>query len=183
MVSESITGTKLPCIASHEGSGTVVKVGTAIKEFEIGDRVLCSLTYHRCGLCADCIGPEVNTQYCPNVGGYLGVTLDGSFAEYEVVDGRECCLLPDNVNFQTAAPLACAGTTVWGGLVRAGLKAGESVAIVGGGGGLGHLGIQFAKALGLHVIAIDARDEALSLAKECGADTLVDARVGKGKGR
>jgi alcohol dehydrogenase, propanol-preferring len=90
-------------------------------------------------------------------------------------------MLPDNVSFQTVAPLACAGVTVWGGLVRAGLKAGETVAIVGGGGGLGHLGVQFAKALGLHVIAIDARDEALSLAKECGADTLVDARSGKEK--
>jgi len=90
-------------------------------------------------------------------------------------------MLPDNVGFQTAAPLACAGITVWGGLVRAGLKAGESVAIFGGGGGLGHLGVQFAKALGLHVIAIDTRDEALSLAKECGADTLVDARLGKQK--
>jgi alcohol dehydrogenase, propanol-preferring len=181
MVTEGIMGTPLPCIASHEGSGTVVKVGSAIKEFEVGDRVLCSLTYHRCGVCADCTGPEVGRQYCPNVGGYLGVNRDGSFAEYEVVDGRECCLLPDNVSFETAAPLACAGITVWGGLVRAGLKAGESVAIVGGGGGLGHLGVQFAKALGLNVIAIDAREEALSLARECGADTLVDARSGKEK--
>jgi propanol-preferring alcohol dehydrogenase len=65
---------------------------------------------------------------------------------------------------------------VGGGLVRAGLKAGEAIALVGGRGGLGHLGVQFAKALGLHVIAIDARDEGLSLAKECGADTVVDAR-------
>jgi propanol-preferring alcohol dehydrogenase len=136
MVSEGIMGTRLPCIASDEGSGTVVKVGSAIKEFKVSDRVLCSLTYHRCGVCADCIGPEVDTQYCPNVGGYLGVTRDGSFAEYEVVDGRECCLLPDNVSFQTAAPLACASVTVWGGLMRVNLKAGERVAIVGGGGGL-----------------------------------------------
>ncbi|KAE9381659.1 GroES-like protein [Stipitochalara longipes BDJ] len=159
MVLDGIMGTPLPISGSHEGSGTVVKVGSAIKEFKVGDRVLCSLTYHRCGV-----------QYCPNVGGYLGVNRDGSFAEYEVVDGRECCLLPGNISFQTAALLACAGITVWGGLVRAGLKTGESVAIVGGGG-----------ALGLHVIAIDARDEALSLTKECGADTLVDARLGKEK--
>ena len=174
-------GTQLPCIASHEGSGTVVKVGSAINEFEVGDRVLCFLTYHRCGVFSDCNGSEVDRQYCPNVEGYLGVSRDGSLAEYEVVDGRECCLLPDSVSFQTAAPLACAGVTVWGGLVRANLKAEESFAIIGGGGGLGHLGIQFAKALGLYVIAIDARGEALSLAKECGADILVDARSGKEK--
>jgi propanol-preferring alcohol dehydrogenase len=61
------------------------------------------------------------------------------------------------------------------------LKVGEAVAIVGAGGGLGHLGIQFAKALGLIVIAIDARDEGLQLAKECGADVIVDARNGKEK--
>jgi propanol-preferring alcohol dehydrogenase len=181
MVTVSIMGAQLPCIASHEGSRTVVKVGSAINEFEVGDRVLCPLTYHRCDVCSDCNGPEVDKQYCPNVEGYLDVSRDGSLAEYEVVDGRECCLLPDNVSFQTAAPLACAGVTVWGSLVRANLKAGESVAIIGGRGGLGHLGIQFAKALGLHVIAIDARGEPLSLAKECGADILVDARSGKEK--
>jgi propanol-preferring alcohol dehydrogenase len=181
MVSAGIMGTPLPCIASHEGAGTVVKVGSSVRAFKIGDRVLCSLIYHRCGVCADCQGPENQHQYCRNSGGALGVTRDGSFAEYEVVDGRECCLLPDNVSFQSAAPLACAGITVWGGRARAALKSGESVAIVGGGGGLGHLGVQFAKALGLYVVAIDARDEGLQLAKECGADTVVDARQQKEK--
>ncbi|CZT42734.1 related to alcohol dehydrogenase [Rhynchosporium secalis] len=179
MVSKGIMGTKLPCVASYEGAGTVVQVGSSVNDFKAGDRVLCSLTYHRCGECADCKGPEQDRQYCANVGGYLGVTIDGSFAEYEVVDGRECCLLPDNLSFQSAAPLACAGVTVWGGLVRSGLKSGETVALVGGGGGLGHLGVQFAIALGLKVIAIDARDEGLSLAKECGADFIIDARQDK----
>lgn len=61
------------------------------------------------------------------------------------------------------------------------MKAGEWIAIVGAGGGLGHLGVQFAKALGLNVIAVDARDEALQLAKDCGADVLVDARQDKNK--
>ncbi|KAJ5032787.1 uncharacterized protein L3040_009379 [Drepanopeziza brunnea f. sp. 'multigermtubi'] len=181
MVTDGIMGTQLPCIASHEGSGTVVKVGSSITEFRVGDRVLCSLTYHRCRKCTTCQREERDTQYCPNVGGYLGVTRDGSFAEYEIVDGRECCKLPKNLSFQSAAPLACAGVTVWGGLIRAGLQKGEIVAIIGAGGGLGHLGIQFAKALGLNVVAVDARDEGLTLAKECGADFVVDARGGKEK--
>lgn len=111
MVSSGDFNTALPCIASHEGAGTVVKVGSSIIEFQAGDRVLCNITYHRCGTCADCTGPERDTQYCQNAQ-YLGVTRDGSFAEYEVVDGRECCALPDNLSFQSAAPLACAGTTV-----------------------------------------------------------------------
>jgi alcohol dehydrogenase, propanol-preferring len=178
MVLEGIMGGKLPCIAFHEGAGTVVKVGSAVEFFKVGDRVLCNLTYHRCSIYADCISPEKDRQYCQHTAA-LGVTMDGSFAEYEIVDGRECSLLPDNVSFQSAAPLACAGIAVWGGLVRADLKAGESVAIVSDGGGLRHLRVQFAKALDLHVIAIDARDEGLALAKECGADTVIDVRKGR----
>lgn len=178
-VTDGLMGTKLPCIASHEGAGTVVKLGSSVTGFKIGDRVLCSLTYHRCGVCADCTGPETESNYCPKTGGTLGIHRDGSFAEYQVVDGRESWILPDNLSFQSAAPLACAGITIWGGLARADLKSGQSVALVGGGGGLGHLGVRFAKALGLVVIAIDARDEGLHLAKECGADTVIDERRGK----
>ncbi|KAF7919449.1 uncharacterized protein EAE98_009289 [Botrytis deweyae] len=181
MVTEGIMGTSLPCIASHEGAGTIVAIGSSVSGFKPGDRILCSLNYHRCGVCTDCTGPEHEQHYCASSGGYLGIHRDGSFAEYEVVDGRECSLLPDNLSFESAAPLACAGITIWGGLVRAGLKAGEWIAIVGAGGGLGHLGVQFAKALGLNVIAVDARDEALQLAKDCGADVLVDARQEKSK--
>ncbi|TGO90823.1 hypothetical protein BPOR_0049g00030 [Botrytis porri] len=175
MVSAGILATPLPCVASHEGAGTIIAIGSSVSGFKPGDRILCSLTYHRCGVCTDCTGPEHDRQYCAHSGGNLGIVRDGSFAEYEVVDGRECSLLPDNLSFESAAPLA------WGGIVRAGLKAGQWIAIVGAGGGLGHLGVQFAKALGLNVIAVDARDEALQLAKDCGADLLVDARQDKNK--
>lgn len=140
---------------------------------------MCSLIYHRCGICTDCQGPEPFQQYCAHAAGSLGVGNDGSFAEYQVVDSLESNLLPFNISFATAAPLACAGLTIWTGLARANLARGDSLAIVGGGGGLGHIGVQFAKALGLKVIVIDVRDEALQLAKECGADTLVDARQAK----
>ncbi|KAF7913849.1 uncharacterized protein EAF01_000255 [Botrytis porri] len=159
MVSAGILATPLPCVASHEGAGTIIAIGSSVSGFKPGDRILCSLTYHRCGVCTDCTGPEHDRQYCAHSGGNLGIVRDGSFAEYEVVDGRECR----------------------GGIVRAGLKAGQWIAIVGAGGGLGHLGVQFAKALGLNVIAVDARDEALQLAKDCGADLLVDARQDKNK--
>ena len=111
----------------------------------------------------------------------MGVTLDGAFAEYVVVDARESSKIPEKVAFETAAPLACAGVTIWGGLLRADLKAGETVALVGAGGGLGHLGCQFGRALGLQVIGIDARDEALQLAKDSGANVVIDARLGNDK--
>lgn len=89
--------------------------------------------------------------------------------------------LPDAVSFETAAPLACAGCTIWRGVLLADLKPGQWIAFVGSGGGLGHLGIQFAKARGLMVVGVDARDEGLALSKKVGADVVVDARLGDEK--
>lgn len=178
MVSAGIMGTKLPCIASHEGCGEVVAIGSSVKEFKRGDRFMAGLPMHRCGHCPDCLGPDELKHYCPNLKGHVGVTTDGAFAEYMVVDAREGSRIPDEVSYETAAPMACAGITIWGGLVRAGLKAGETVGLVGAGGGLGHLGCQFARAMGLQVVGIDARDEGLDLAKSSGAHVVVDARLG-----
>lgn len=170
---------KPPLTASHEGAGTVVAVGDEVKNFKVGDRVMCGLPYHPCGACQDCLGPENYRQYCPNVKGHCGVMRDGFFAEYAIVDSRSSTPLPDAVTFESAAPLACAGRTIWRGVLQANLKAGEWLCLVGSGGGLGHLGIQFAKALGLKVIGIDARDDGLTLTKETGADVTLDARQGK----
>lgn len=107
------------------------------------------------------------------------MTIDGAFAEYCLVDSRTSAKLPDNVSFETAAPLACAGCTVFRGVLQADLKKGEWICLVGSGGGLGHLGVQFAKALGLMVIGIDARDEGLELTRKFGADLAIDARSKK----
>ena len=180
MVLSGVFPASLPQTASHEGAGTVVGVGSAVgSAFRPGDRVMCGLPTNRCGECVSCKGPEDRRQYCPNVKGHLGVTLDGAFAEYVVCDGRETSIVPEKVSFETAAPLACAGSTVYRGIVEAGLQAGQWVGIVGSGGGLGHLGVQFAKAKGLRVVGVDARDEGLTLTREVGADLAVDARKGK----
>ena len=174
-------GTRLPCIASHEGAGTVVHLGSSVTDFKKGDRVMAGLPRNRCGHCPDCLGDENYRQYCPNLAGHVGITLDGAFAEYMVVDSRESSRIPEKVSFETAAPLACAGCTVWRGVLQAELKHKETIAIVGAGGGLGHLGCQFAKALGLTVVGIDARDEGLALAEDSGADVVIDARQEKEK--
>lgn len=181
MVTAGGFGTSLPCIASHEGTGTVVAVGSAVSNFQKGDRVMAGLPRNRCGHCHDCLGPDRYKHYCRNLEGYGGITLDGAFAEYMIADARESSKVPDKVSFETAAPLACAGVTVWRGVLQAELKAGETIALVGAGGGLGHLGCQFARALGLQVIGIDARDEGLELAKASGANVVIDARQGKEK--
>jgi propanol-preferring alcohol dehydrogenase len=179
MVQNGVFGTALPLTASHEGAGTVVAVGEAVRNFSVNDRVMCGLPLHPCGSCHDCLGPEKQTQYCTHIEGHVGVTTNGCFAEYAKVDSRSSTVLPDEVSFMSAAPLACAGRTVWRAVLETELKAGEWVCFVGSGGGLGHLGIQFAKALGLKIIGIDARDEGLDLTRENGADVVVDARKGK----
>ncbi|WYZ35092.1 hypothetical protein EsH8_I_001368 [Colletotrichum jinshuiense] len=181
MVSVGVFGTKLPCTASHEGSGTVVAVGTAVGGFKTGDRVMCGLPLHPCGTCYDCTGPETFRQYCTGVDGHVGVHVDGCFAEYVRVDSRSTVAIPDAVSFLSAAPLACAGRTVWRGVKQAGLEKGQWLAIVGSGGGLGHLGVQMAKALGLRVVGIDARGEGLELTRNSGADVVLDARRDKGE--
>lgn len=139
---------------------------------------MAGIIYHPCGECGDCKGPESSTQYCTNAC-YCGVKgADGFFAEYARIDSRWAAKLPDKVSFETAAPLACAGCTVYKGIVLAGLKRGDWLAIVGSGGGLGHLGLQFAKALGLKVVGVDAREEGLELTRKTGADVVIDARKG-----
>ncbi|KAI7003931.1 hypothetical protein D0867_13268 [Hortaea werneckii] len=185
MIQSGVFGSasQLPQTASHEGAGTVVAVGSeeiaTAAGFHVGSRVMCGLPLHPCGHCLDCLGPENQTQYCTKIAGHVGVTAPGCFAEYVKVDARSTTPLPDQVSFLSAAPLACAGRTVWRAVLQTGLKAGEWIAIVGSGGGLGHLGCQFAKALGLQVIGVDAREEGLALTKENGADVVVDARKGK----
>lgn len=179
MVRAGVFASALPLTASHEGSGTVVALGSAVRNFSLGDRVMCGLPLHPCGSCADCLGPERQTQYCAIIEGHVGVTVHGCFAEYVRVDERSTTRLPDEVSFLSAAPLACAGRTVWRSVLETGLVAGEWVCFVGSGGGLGHLGVQFAKALGLRVVGIEAREEGLEVSKEYGADVVVDARRGK----
>ncbi|KAF2434969.1 GroES-like protein [Tothia fuscella] len=180
MVSAGDFKTKLPCTGSHEGAGTVIMTGSSVftSDFKEGDRVMCGLKVHPCGKCNDCRGLEKYRQYCRNDDGIIGVTRDGAFAEYVLVDSRISAKLPMSVSFETAAPLACAGCTAWRGVLQSKLKSGQWLAVVGGGGGLGHLGTQFAKALGIKVIAIDARDEGLKLSEEAGADVTLDARKG-----
>lgn len=113
--------------------------------------------------------------------GHIGVFIDGCFADYHISDSRNACHVPDNVSLADAAPLACAGVTIYRAIVVADVKEGGWLAIVGAGGGLGHLGVQMGIAKGYNVIAIDARDEALELCKKAGAKHILDARQGKDK--
>jgi alcohol dehydrogenase, propanol-preferring len=181
MVTAGKFPTKLPCTGSHEGTGVVVAVGEKVQNFKTGDRVMSGIPVGPCGKCDSCKGPNDWHQYCQNCEGMIGVVMDGAFSEYHVVDSRTACHIPDKVSFADAAPLACAGVTIYRAIVVAEVPKGGWLGLVGAGGGLGHLGIQFALAKGLNVVAVDARDEGVALCKKAGAKHVFDARDGTEK--
>lgn len=163
---------KLPLIPGHEAIGYVAALGRNVKNVKEGDIVGVPWLFSACGCCEHCItGWETLCETQQN-GGY---SVDGGYAEYVVADANYVAHFPANVNFLEVAPIICAGVTVYKGLKETDTKPGEWVAISGI-GGLGHLAVQYAKAMGLHVAAIDVADDKLELAKELGADITVNAR-------
>ncbi len=162
---------KLPLIPGHEALGYVVALGHGVNNVKEGDIVGVPWLYSACDCCEFCItGWETLCETQQN-GGY---SVDGGFAEYVVADARYVAHFPPNIDFTAMAPIICAGVTVYKGLKETEAKPGEWVAISGI-GGLGHLAVQYAKAMGLHVAAIDIADDKLQLAKSLGADLTVNA--------
>lgn len=162
---------KMPLIPGHEGIGYVVALGQDVTGVKEGDIVGVPWLYSACGCCEFCItGWETLCETQQN-GGY---SVDGSYAEYVIADARYVAHLPDNTNMTEMAPILCAGVTVYKGIKETETKAGEWIAISGI-GGLGHLAVQYAKAMGMHVAAIDISSDKLDLAKKLGADLVVNA--------
>ncbi|SOD11183.1 alcohol dehydrogenase, propanol-preferring [Pedobacter xixiisoli] len=163
---------KMPLIPGHEGVGYVVAVGPDVNNVKEGDAVGVPWLYSACGCCDHCItGWETLCETQQN-GGY---SVDGGFAEYVIADARYVGKLPVNTDFLQMAPILCAGVTVYKGLKQTEVKPGEWVAISGI-GGLGHVAVQYAKAMGMNVAAIDIADDKLALAKRLGADVIVNAK-------
>lgn len=161
-----------PFIPGHEGVGYVAKAGKNVKRVKEGDRVGVPWLHTACGYCAHCrtgwetlCGSQQNTGY----------SVNGSFAEYGLADPDFVGRLPDALDFGPAAPVLCAGVTVYKGLKETEARPGEWV-VISGVGGLGHMAVQYAKAMGLHVAAVDVHEDKLALARDLGADLLVDAR-------
>jgi alcohol dehydrogenase, propanol-preferring len=162
---------KLPLIPGHEALGYVVALGRNVKNVKEGDIVGVPWLHSACGCCEFCItGWETLCESQQN-GGY---SVDGGYAEYVIADARYLAHFPANINFIEMAPIICAGVTVYKGLKETDTKPGEWVAISGV-GGLGHLAVQYAKAMGLHVAAIDVSDDKLQLAKKSGAELVVNS--------
>ncbi|MDE1171306.1 MAG: alcohol dehydrogenase AdhP [Verrucomicrobium sp.] len=161
-----------PFIPGHEGVGHVAAVGAGVNHLKEGDRVGVPWLYTACGHCRHCYGGwETLCESQKNT----GYSVNGSFAEYVVADAAYVGRLPDNVSFVDIAPILCAGVTVYKGLKVTNTNPGDWV-VVSGIGGLGHLAVQYAKAMGRNVIAVDVDDAKLDLAKKLGASLAVNAR-------
>ncbi|SDF42396.1 alcohol dehydrogenase AdhP [Terriglobus roseus] len=160
----------VPFIPGHEGAGYVAAVGAGVKGLREGDRVGVPWLYSACGVCEYCLkGWETLCPYQKN----SGYSVNGSFAEYVLVNPSYIAHLPPKIGFSPIAPILCAGVTVYKGLKETDVKPGQWVAISGI-GGLGHLAVQYAKAMGMHIVALDVAQDKLDLAKKLGAEITVD---------
>lgn len=161
-----------PFIPGHEGVGFVAEVGKGVTSVKEGDRVGVPWLHHACGHCTACVtGWETLCRTEPQ---YTGYTVNGGFAEYVEADPVYVGHLPDGLDFAPAAPILCAGVTVYKGLKECDLRPGQTV-VISGIGGLGHLAVQYARAMGLHVVAVDVAEDKLELARKVGATATVNA--------
>ncbi|KAK0716411.1 chaperonin 10-like protein [Apiosordaria backusii] len=187
-----------PHIGCHEFSGEVVSLPEhSLSRYKIGDRVgVPGRSFHPCGKCFECSRePDNDRNKDADGGGYSvycvaagnnGISAPGGFREYAIVDSRQVTPLPDEISAVQGASLMCAGITIYAALKKCGLAKGQRVGIMGCGGGLGHLGLQFAAKMGLRVLGVDVADGPLQVAREV-AEALheeeglvarvVDARV------
>ncbi|MFE1895128.1 alcohol dehydrogenase AdhP [Streptomyces yangpuensis] len=162
----------VPFVPGHEGVGIVEALGTGVTHLEVGQRVAVPWLGWACGRCEHCLsGWETLCERQRNT----GYSVDGGYAEKMLAPADFSALVPDGIDPRDAAPLTCAGVTTYKALKVAGVRPTQLVAISGI-GGLGHLAVQYAKIAGATVAAIDVTDDKLDLARELGADILIDAR-------
>lgn len=165
----------MPLIPGHEGVGVITEVGKNITHLKQGDRVGIPFLYSTCGHCDYCLeGKE--TLCLESV--YTGYLVNGGYADYCRADGNYVVKIPDELSFIEAAPLFCAGVTSYKALKVSRTKPGDWVSCVGV-GGLGHLAIQYAVAMGLNVIAVDTGDSKRELSLKLGAKHFIDFKQDK----
>ena len=162
-----------PFIPGHEGVGFVSALGKGVKSVKEGDRVGIPWLHTACGTCEYCTsGWETLCEKQQNT----GYSVNGGFAEYSLADPNFVGKVPDSADFIEIAPVLCAGVTVYKGLKMTDAKPGQWV-VISGIGGLGHLAVQYAAAMGFHVAAVDVDDKKLDLARRLGATVTVNART------
>jgi propanol-preferring alcohol dehydrogenase len=161
--------TKLPLVGGHEGAGIVVARGDLVTDdiCKMGAAVGVKWLNDSCLSCTFCQQSDEPLCLTPKLSGY---TVDGTFQQYCIASARHVAHIPEGVPLDEISPVLCAGITVYKGLKESGARPGQTVAIVGAGGGLGSLAQQYAKAMGLHTIAIDTGDDKKKLCEQMGSN-------------
>lgn len=163
--------TKIPLIPGHEIAGRVAEVGAAVRDLKPGDRVGVPWIHWSCGECEFCRAGHENLCSKQKI---TGCTVDGGYAEYIKAPASHATRIPEGISAAEAAPLFCAGVTVYRAIKQAHLARGERLAVFGV-GGLGHLAVQIGKEMGLEVTAVDVADDKLALANSLGAARTLNA--------
>src|SRR5712671_6336059 len=163
-------GLKLPRVPGHEVVGRIEALGSGASKWKIGQRVGVGFFGREDGVCEPCRRGDMVQCQNPVI---PGVTVDGGYAEVMIAEARGIASIPDELSSTEAAPLLCAGITTYNALRNAGLRGGDLVAVQGI-GGLGHLGVQFARHMGFHTVAIGKGREKEKLAKDLGAHIYID---------
>ncbi|KAK7689856.1 hypothetical protein QCA50_006495 [Cerrena zonata] len=171
IVRDQIFPTGLPRIPGHEIVGDIVRVGPGVTAFEKGDRVGSGWHGGHCFTCTPCL--EGNFNLCDKEE-INGIFRDGGYAEYATLRIESLVRIPEGMDPREAAPLMCAGVTVFNSLRNMTVKHGDVVAVQGI-GGLGHLGIQFANKMGYHVVALSSSPRKREIALQLGASDYLDS--------
>lgn len=168
----TIPGIQYPRVPGHEVVGVIEKVGARVRNWQEGQRVGVGWHGGHCFECEQCRRGDF--VLCRN-GKVCGISYDGGYAEYMVAPHEALAAIPEELQAQEAAPLLCAGITVYNSLRNSGVKPGSMVAVQGI-GGLGHLAIQYAKRMGFRTVAISGTPDKRALAKELGAGEFLNAQ-------
>eukprot|EP00245_Coleochaete_scutata_P002702 TRINITY_DN13712_c0_g1_i1.p1 TRINITY_DN13712_c0_g1~~TRINITY_DN13712_c0_g1_i1.p1 ORF type:complete len:342 (-),score=47.65 TRINITY_DN13712_c0_g1_i1:316-1341(-) len=163
-------GITLPRSPGHEVAGKVDAIGPDVNMFKPGDRVGVGWFGGCCRACSSCLGGDFMNCIKLQV---TGISFDGGYSEYIIVPEFALARIPDSLSYVEAAPLMCAGVTVFNGLRNSGARAGEVVGVQGL-GGLGHLAVQYAAKMGFHVVAFSRGEDKKELAMKLGAHTYID---------
>jgi len=169
--------TKLPLVGGHEGAGVVVARGELVDDVQVGDHVGVKWINGSCLHCDFC--QQSDEPLCAKAL-LSGYTVDGTFQQYCIAKAAHVARLAKDIPLDAVAPVLCAGITVYKGLKESGARPGQTVAIVGAGGGLGSLACQYAQAMGLRVIGIDTGEEKRKMVLEkLGGSSFVDFATSK----
>jgi D-arabinose 1-dehydrogenase-like Zn-dependent alcohol dehydrogenase len=162
-----------PIVPGHEIGGVIEEVGEDVDPFRKGDRVGLSALFSSCGGCAQCTGDD---EFLCSQMQFTGVTRDGGYQQYMLAPAAYVALLPSSLDFVEAAPLMCAGLTVFSGLRHAGFEPGNKVAVIGL-GGLGHMGVLITRAMGGRAAVLSTSADKKDEAEQLGAERFINLKT------